>query len=183
MGPEAKNDCKRKPVAIWPKQKLKWVVVAWLPELWDRRIWSWVPQNAEPRMTMLARAISSILKEINIYGITHVHLCTCSYRMSNEQIISWCFSSVFKMQMTLLSFLTLCGHSRAVTQWLIQVLADNRIVFYTFRFLLLLSALFQICKRNPYILLQHLPSHVTFSSALGPQRMTVKVSRIGALKI
>jgi hypothetical protein len=33
------------------------------------------------------------------------------------------------MQMTLLSFLTLCGHSRAVTQWLIQVLSDNRMHF------------------------------------------------------
>jgi hypothetical protein len=34
--------------------------VTWLPESWDSEIWSWVPWNSEPRMTVLARTSSSL---------------------------------------------------------------------------------------------------------------------------
>lgn len=37
-------------------------VVARLPELWDRKMWSYFPRDQEPRMTVLARAGSNSLE-------------------------------------------------------------------------------------------------------------------------
>jgi hypothetical protein len=34
--------------------------VVWLPESWDSKIWSWIQQDSESRMTVQARAISTL---------------------------------------------------------------------------------------------------------------------------
>jgi hypothetical protein len=49
-------------------------------------------------------------------------------RDSIEQIVLQCFPSVLKMRVTFLSLFY--GHSRAVTQWIIQMLSDHKMYMY-----------------------------------------------------
>jgi hypothetical protein len=65
MGYWTRNECWWGPAANYPTdqptKQQQWVV-ARLPESWERKIWSWVPQDPEPKMNELAKASSSLPK-------------------------------------------------------------------------------------------------------------------------